>query len=368
MTKNKVLNIVGMMSGTSLDGIDVSLVSTNGTVIKDIKKSTFKPYPKKLREDIIEISKDLDNIIKMLEISNEITLLHIKALEENLKINTLRNKDIDLIGFHGQTIYHNPKEKTSLQIGNASLLATKTDIPVISNLRDNDIACGGQGAPIVPIFHKAIIANSDLPIAVVNIGGVSNITAIYKNNLIAGDVGPGNALIDDWIRQRINKNYDKDGKIASMGKIHEQLVELYIEGHNFFAQDLPKSLDRNTFSNFMEELHQMTTEDGAATLAFLTALSINHSLKSLSPKINKIILTGGGRKNLFILNLLKEKFNIEVITMDDYSFNGQKLDGDFIEAQAMAFIAACSFYNINYTFPSTTGVPSPKSGGVLYNP
>lgn len=368
MTKSKSykeLNVVGMMSGTSADGIDASIISTNGNTISKIFKPVFKKYPNNLRKEILSLTKQLNDIPKMLEVANKITMLHVKAFEDLLKINKISKNKIDLIGFHGQTIYHNPKQDISLQIGNAPLLATETGVPVIAHLRDNDIANGGEGAPITPIYHQAAL-NKDFPFAVCNIGGVSNITVIYKNKIIAGDVGPGNALLDDWVKKRMNKDYDKDGAISRMGEANKDLVKKYLEEYEFFKKSMPKSLDRNEFNCFSNDLHSFSTEDGAATLAHFTASSIAHSLKML--KIKKLILTGGGRKNLFICQLLENEFKLTVMNIDECKLNGHKLDGDFIEAEAMAFIAARSLYKLPYTFPSTTGVKKPLSGGIIYNP
>ncbi len=364
--QNKELIVAGMMSGTSADGIDIAIISTDGNNISKIYKPLFKKYPSTLRKEILDLSKQLDDIPKMLEIANQITMLHVQAFEDSLKLNKIAKSKVDLIGFHGQTIYHNPQQEISLQIGNAPLLASETGIDVVAHLRDNDIANGGEGAPIVPIYHKAIMNDTELPIAIFNIGGVSNITALYKNNIFAGDIGPGNALLDDWIKNRIKKDYDKNGEIAHMGNIHKEIVEKYVAQHKFFNTPLPKSLDRNEFNDFTKEIKLLTTEDGAATLACLTATSISYSLKILPKKISKIILTGGGRKNLFICQLLENDFKLKVINIDECKLNGHKLDGDFIEAEAMAFIAARSFYKLPYTFPNTTGVKEAISGGVVY--
>ncbi len=368
MTTTKTLNIIGTMSGTSLDGIDVALISTDGYVISKIHKPFFKEYPEALRQKIEILFQNLGHPAEMLKISNDITLLHAKAIHKLLTLNNQTEKSIDLIGFHGQTIYHNAKEKISLQLGNPQLLAKITGIPVISNLRDNDIVNGGEGAPIVPIYHQAILNKAELPIAIINIGGVANITAIFKDKLIAGDVGPGNALLDDWMKNRLNKNYDENGTISSMGEANKEFVGLYIEQHKFFNQKFPKSLDRNDFFEFYNNIKHFTTEDGAATLTFLTAASIAKALKHLPKKITKIVLSGGGRKNLFLHKLLKEEFGLEPINIDQFLFNDLNLNGDFIEAESMAFIAARSFYKLPYTFPGTTGVEKPVSGGAIYLP
>ena len=366
--KNKELIVAGMMSGTSADGIDVAIISTNGEQISKIHKPLFKKYPDTLRKEILSLAKQLNDIPKMLEIANKITELHIQAFQEALKINKIAKNKIDLIGFHGQTIYHNPKQGISLQIGNAPLLASETDINVVAHLRDNDIANGGEGAPIVPIYHKAIMKDIALPVAIFNIGGVSNITALYDKDIFAGDVGPGNALLDDWIKKRINRDYDQNGSIAKIGKANKELVEKYLAEYHFFKKQIPKSLDRNEFECFSQDLHSLSTEDGAATLAYFTAAAIAHSLKNLPKKINTIILTGGGRKNLFIRRLLENDFKLKVMNIDECKLNGHNLDGDFIEAEAMAFIAARSLYKLPYTFPKTTGVKEPVSGGTIYNP
>ena len=367
LPKEKFLTIAGMMSGTSVDGVDLAIITTNGHIIDSRKKPTFKKFPKELQNSIKSLINNPNNIdiSMMLQMSNEITTLHAQTLMQALELNNMKSSQLDFIGFHGQTIYHCAQKHISLQIGNPQLLAKQTNVPVATNFRDNDITHGGEGAPIVPIYHKALIKQEDLPIAIINIGGVANISAIYINQVIAGDIGPGNALIDDWIHTRLNKDYDKNGNIASIGKIHKKIVETYIASKKFFQQPLPKSLDRNEFHEFNQGIKALTTEDGAATLTFFTAAAISHSLKLLPHKINKIILTGGGRKNQFLKKILTEEFNLKIISIDDYN-TSPRLNGDFIEAEAMAFIAARSIYNLPYTFPKTTGVSYPVSGGTIF--
>ena len=291
-------------------------------------------------------------------IEKKLTEAHAKAVEQFLKRYDLLESSIDIIGFHGQTIFHDPKQGVTCQLGNGSLLAELTNTDVIYDFRSRDIAAGGEGAPLVPLYHQALMKEQPLPIAVVNIGGVSNVTFLGDNNaILAFDIGPGNALLDDWISQNSQHEFDTSGEISSKGKEDPEIIEQYMS-ETYFTKTPPKSLDRNHFS--LQKLKGKTLEDGAATLVGLTAKSIIDAEKFFPEAVNQWIITGGGRHNDSIMQALEHYAKAPVINIDALGYKG-----DFIEAQAFAFLAVRALKGLPLTLPSTTGVEKPVSGGAF---
>tara|TARA_B100001248_G_scaffold221034_1_gene177100 strand:- start:358 stop:1476 length:1119 start_codon:yes stop_codon:yes gene_type:complete len=360
---------LGLMSGTSGDGVDASIIRTNGINHYELIKDKYFEYDTKIYKDIHNLKEKIHKIDHLKTYSKElnnlernITIFHAKIIKQ-IKIN-----DETIIGFHGQTIYHNPDEKISRQLGNGKLLNQLTNKNIVFNFRKNDILNGGQGAPLSPIFHHLISIQNKfkLPICFLNIGGISNITIVRdeKNfsNLISKDIGPGNCLIDGWVRKNSDKKFDQDGNLASSGVrneiIYEQAQELYINRNN----KKKLSFDINDFDiSFMRGLN---LEDGVTTLTDFTASIISEelsiSLKDSKEKIQNILLCGGGRKNKVLIRKIKENLskNISLRMIDDYSVNG-----DFIESQAFAFLAVRSVQQLPISFPSTTGCKTPCVGG-----
>ena len=372
--KKKEFTAMGLMTGTSLDGIDLSIIKSDGfdSFISILDK--FYEFDTILRDNIIELRGKIHSIEDLKEysenlkvIERELTLFHAEIINKVLK--NLK-EDIDLIGFHGQTIFHQPKSKTSLQLGDGKLLSQLTQKLVINNFRQNDLDNDGQGAPLTPIFHKLISKNIikkfkiSCPLNIINIGGITNITQIFDNDdLKAFDLGPGNCLIDEWIRNNSNKNFDESGLIGKSGKVNNLIFNQAVE--NFSNFSLEKSLDVKDFDiSFAKGL---SLEDGCATVTKFSAYLISEGIrktdktKTNSKKI--YILCGGGRKNEFLIQsirnfLLDEK--IEFIDIDDYELNG-----DFIESQAFAYLAIRSYRKLPISFPDTTRCKFPITGGVL---
>ena len=367
MQKNWIC--LGLMSGSSGDGVDASIIKTNGINHYEILKDKYFEYDSYIYNSIhnlkqkiskIEHLKSFDSEIKNLE--RKITIFH----AEIIKSFDLSSETI--VGFHGQTIYHNYEEKISRQLGNGNLLKQLTNKKIVYDFRSNDILNGGQGAPLTPVFHHLISFqhNIKLPICFLNIGGISNITIIKDRNelsrLISKDIGPGNCLIDSWVRKNSSKKFDKDGKLASIGKkneiIFEQALELYANRKN---KD-KLSFDTNDFD--VSFVRGLNLEDGAATLTDFTASIISEELTlCLSDSISKfkeILLCGGGRKNKILLEMIKKKLpnNINLKLIDDYQING-----DFVESQAFAYLAARSIMNLPLSYPNTTGCKVPTKGG-----
>lgn len=366
----KKYTALGLMSGTSGDGIDASLVYSNGTdhleVIKDKYFEYDSPIYKKihsLKEKIFN-SQDLSRLSKELkDLERKITLFHAKV------VNDFQFEEDPLIGFHGQTIYHNSNEKISIQLGDAKLLYQLIKKKIIFNFRKNDIKNGGEGAPLTPIFHQLIATqiNIKMPVCILNIGGISNITIIKKpigsDEIFSKDIGPGNCLIDTWIRKNSNEKFDLDGKFAMSGKINEiileQAQELYSNRENkkmitFDTSDFDISFSRG-----------LSLEDGSATLTDFTASILSESLSDLLKKeheLDTILVCGGGRKNKTLLNAIIDKLpkNLSLKFIDDFNING-----DFVESQAFGYLAIRSLKKLPITFPNTTNCKIPSTGGEI---
>ena len=363
---------LGLMSGTSGDGVDASIIISNGIdqyeVIKDkffeYDSILFKEYHS-LKEKIF-ISLDLKKLSK--EISNlerKITLFHAKIINELVK---KRDENI-LIGFHGQTIYHNSKEKISRQIGDAKLLNQLTKKKIVFNFRKNDLLNGGEGAPLVPIFHQLISSQNkiDLPVCFLNIGGISNATIVKQfsnpKEIFSKDIGPGNCLIDEWVRKNSVRKFDNEGKLAALGKKNEIIFE---QAQDLYSNRIDKdkaSFDINDFD--ISFSRGLSLEDGAMTLTEFTASIIGESLLTLikdQKDLKEILICGGGRKNKILIKainkIIPENINLKLI--DEYG-----VKGDFVESQAFAYIAIRTYKNLPTSFPSTTSCKTPTVGGEI---
>ena len=365
----KVYTSIGLMSGTSGDGIDASIIQSDGEDKISIIGNNYTSYSDQFKEeisnlkDLINSTNDLMHNKKIIEIlEKKLTVFHYDSVKNILDKFKEDIKKIDILGFHGQTIFHSYKEKISKQIGDGNLLNKLTNIDTIFNFRENDIKNGGQGAPLTPIYHKFLLKklNLILPTVIINIGGISNLTYLNKKEkIVSFDCGAGNFLIDKFLKVKSNykMNYDLDGKIAFRGKVDEIILENYLNDP-YYELSPPKTLDVNDLSLSM--IRGLTLENTVATLSELTARTIVDSLRCLDEKPNEIIITGGGRKNKFIFERIKTLSKIKTTNIDDYSING-----DFVESQAFAFLSIRSLLNKPITFPNTTGVLNPCCGGVL---
>ena len=359
---------LGLMSGTSADGVDASIIQSDGdTEYKVILEKYFK-YGQNIYENIhnlkekISNSKDLRNLSKKIQpLEKEITLFHANVVNEIAKES---KSNIDFVGFHGQTIFHNAKEKISKQLGDGKLLSKLTQKTIIYDFRQNDLKNGGHGAPLTPIFHKLLKTKFKIEdVTFVNIGGIVNITTLLNDGHMSGtDIGPGMCLIDQWLRLKSKKNYDENGIIAKSGKINkkslDQLLENFYKKENILSTGPIQSFDTKFFDfSFVKGL---SLEDGAATLTEFTTRIIIFALKTADRYKQKIILCGGGRKNNFLVEKLKEEYT-RIKLIDEYG-----VDGDFVESQAFAYIAIRSYLKLPISFPGTTGVKKPCIGGVIF--
>ena len=375
----KIYTALGLMSGTSLDGIDVSLIKSDGNnEYSPILNEYFKYDDKTIQRiliirDKVSTSKDLVLYSKEINIlEKDLTLFNAKVVKETLKN---FKQSIDVIGFHGQTIFHNSDQKITKQLGDGKLLSQLTKRKVVFNFRQNDLKNGGQGAPLTPIFHS-IIANKiskkfkiDFPISILNIGGISNVTLITNENdfsdsnkLYAYDIGPGNCLINEWIRKNSKNQFDKSGTIARSGKIDELILNQALDNFGLNSS-YEKSLDIKDFDIFFAK--GLSFEDGAATITDFTAKliadGINFIQNKNSSEIMRWLVCGGGRKNNFLLERIKDNFKkIKLDPIDEF-----EIDGDFIESQAFAFLAIRSLEGKPISFPSTTRCKKPMTGGEI---
>ena len=368
----KIFTALGLMSGTSGDGVDASIISSDGINQYNEILNQYYKYDQKIYENIHYIKSKIlkredlkKNLNEINTLEKEITLFHAKVVD---KILQLIDKKIDFIGFHGQTIYHNSLEKISKQIGNANLLSQLTKKVVIYNFRQNDIENGGEGAPLAPVFHKHIIEKKKikLPVCILNIGGIANVTVMSndkKNNFLSKDLGPGNCLIDEWIRKNTNKKFDNNGEIAKKGKTNQLILNQAIDN---FDNRLNKKMFSFVIKDFsLGFVRGLSLEDGSATLTEFTGRIIADGLLNFLSKdkdeLPRILLCGGGRKNFTLIEKIKNKTikNLIIQPIDDYG-----IDGDYVESQAFAFIAIRSFLGLPISFPGTTGCKTPCTGGV----
>lgn len=362
---------LGLMSGTSLDGIDAALIETYGERIARFGPVGYRPYAEDernlLRRALAAATALTDRAARpgvLAEAEALVTQAHAEAVEDFLRAQRLDRKDIAVVGFHGQTVLHRPGRRLTVQIGDGAALARRIGVPVVFDLRAADVAAGGQGAPLVPVFHRALVTSLQRPhpVVVLNIGGVANVSYIDgANDLIACDTGPGNALLDDFMMAKAGAPYDRDGAAAAQGQVDERWLAAAL-AHPYFAAPPPKSLDRNDFENL--DASRLSVESGAATLTAFTAAAVA-AVVPLLPRVPRSwIVAGGGARNPTMMRMLAERLapaSVEAAQTLGWS-------SDAIEAQAFAYLAVRSLNGLPITFPGTTGAPRPMTGGVLARP
>ena len=369
----KFYTSLGLMSGTSMDGIDASIIRSDGENEYESTFDEFFEYDQALYKDLVNLRNKINSANDIIvnselvsEIERKITLYHAEICN---KIINKSDYEVDLIGFHGQTIFHDASQKISKQLGDGSLLSSLLKKDVIYNFRANDIANGGQGAPLAPIFHNLIINKNkiELPVFILNIGGIANITIITSNkndDLISYDIGPGNCLLDEWVRKHTSYRYDLNGKAASIGKIDEIILNQATENFENINKNKNLSFDIKDFD--LSFVRGLSYEDGLSTLTKFTSEIICDSIikNTKKDKINKInlLVCGGGRKNLTLIENIRNKLpnNINLDLIDDYNING-----DFIESQAFAYLAIRSLLKKEISFVKTTNVKKSCTGGIL---
>ncbi|MGA9089605.1 MAG: anhydro-N-acetylmuramic acid kinase [Bradyrhizobium sp.] len=366
-----MLTAIGLMSGTSLDGVDVAMIETDGKRVKAFGPSGYRPYTEAERRVLRQALAEAAHLPQrdarpgiLREAERVVTVAHAEAVASFTAQNHMSYEDIDIVGFHGQTVLHRPAERMTVQIGDAAALAKAIHIPVMHDFRAADVAAGGQGAPFVPVYHRALAQSLERegPMVVLNIGGVSNITYIDGGDvLIACDTGPGNALLDDFMYRVTGQRFDCEGRLAAQGNADEAWIAEALK-HPFFALPPPKSLDRNDFAKLV--LRDMPPADGAATLTAFTAAAIARVVLLLPKTPRSWIVAGGGARNLTMIRMLRER--LAPATVEAADAVGWSTDA--IEAQAFGFLAARGLKGLPLSYPATTGVPIPMTGGVIARP
>ncbi|WP_122040146.1 anhydro-N-acetylmuramic acid kinase [Asaia bogorensis] len=359
----RFLRVIGLMSGTSLDGVDAALIETDGVSVRYRGAAVSLPYEASLRERVYalfgqaaafagETPEALPEEFRAVE--RELTDAHVRAVQQVLK----QEGTADLVGFHGQTLYHAPERGRTWQMGDASRLSHLTGLPVIHDFRSADVAAGGQGAPLAPWYHAACLGDMQGPVAILNIGGVANVTFIGADGtILAGDTGPGNALLDDWALRHTGVACDRDGALSRAGQV-DQAILAGLMADPFFARPLPKSLDRQAFAMALERVSGLGAEDGAATLVAFTVRSIAQSALPEVPR--GWFVCGGGRHNPSIMQALGQALPGTVAPVEALGWNG-----DMVEAECFAFLAMRSLRGLPLSSPGITGAPGFGSGGRL---
>ena len=376
--RKKILTSIGLMSGTSMDGVDISVIKSDGFNKVEVILNKYYEFDENLYIELINLRCNLiksEDLIKyskkIIEIEKKFTIFNSKKINEIIEENSL---DIDLIGFHGQTVFHSPKEKISTQLGDGALLSQLTKCKVVNKFRQKDLDNNGQGAPLTPIYHALLSKimndkfNLEYSINIINIGGITNVSKVIndgdsENNLFAYDIAPGNCLIDEWVKKHSNNKFDKDGELAKLGKVNDLILNQAID--NFEIKSIYDSLDVKNFDlSFVKGLN---FEDGCATLTKFTAYLISEGLKKIDQKnisnSKNYLDCGGGRKNKTLISNINEFMNDKdkiLQNIDKY-----EIEGDFIESQAFAYLAIRSFLALPISYPNTTRCQKPITGGII---
>jgi anhydro-N-acetylmuramic acid kinase len=349
------------MSGTSVDGVDVALIETDGETVAARGPATTLAYDPPMRK-LIRAAFGAERPNEATRIAEQaVTDRHVEAVRLWSQQSGIALDTLDVVGFHGQTITHRPERRFTWQVGDGAALARALGVKVVNDLRIADVTAGGQGAPLVPVYHAALAHDLPRPLAVVNIGGVANVTWIGPTGeLLAFDTGPGNGPIDDWCLRRAGLRFDTDGALAASGTVDRGRLERFAD-HRFFARTPPKSLDRGDFNDTWVE--GLAVADGAATLTQGTARAIALAVMHFPAPVTQWVISGGGARNPTLLRAIASETGGKVLRAADLGW-----DGDALEAQAFAFLAVRSMRGLPVTFPGTTGVQHPLTGGRLHLP
>jgi anhydro-N-acetylmuramic acid kinase len=363
MARDGLTGAIGVMSGTSMDGIDVAFIRSDGEERIDVGPSLTAEYPNDLAQALRRLVGDASEAEKpQAELERAVTDSHVAAVEAFLRRFAIERDEVGLVGLHGQTILHRPRSGITRQLCDGARAAKALGVDVVCDFRSADVAAGGEGAPLAPIYHAAMTVGLERPLMVLNWGGVGNVTWLGANGEIAAfDSGPANALIDDFLMRRRGVAFDRDGALASIGRVDESAVARMMRDP-YFDRPAPKSLDRNHFAALAAEaVDGLSDEDGAATLAAFTVEATAAALSQVASKPQRWIVCGGGRRNPVLMRRLAERLGVRVEPVDAIG-----RDGDAIEAQCFAYLAIRSRGGLPISFPTTTGVPAPTRGGVFW--
>ncbi len=354
---------IGVMSGTSMDGIDVALIKSDGEARFETGPAATFPYPPDVARRLRAVVADPSQAeAPQAELERDVTDAHVAAVEAFLDRFGIDRGRVSLAGLHGQTILHRPAERLTRQLCDGARAAKTLGIDVISHFRSADVAAGGQGAPLAPVYHAAMAAGLERPLMVLNWGGVGNVTWLgRKDEIVAFDTGPANALIDDFVRRRRGIAFDAVGRLAAGGRVEAEALKS-LTRDPYFDRAPPKSLDRNHFSAAAAAaVAGLSDEDGAATLAAFTVEATALALSQVSEAPSRWLVAGGGRRNGALMRRLAERLEVLVEPVEAIGY-----DGDAVEAQCFAYLAVRSRSGLPLSFPTTTGVPAPTTGGVFW--
>jgi anhydro-N-acetylmuramic acid kinase len=355
---------IGLMSGTSLDGVDAALIETDGEAHVRALAFRGEPYSDAARQQLADatalaLTYDRPRLSPEIVAATElITRTHVFAVHKLLKQADVLSDRISVVGFHGQTVAHRPDRGWTWQIGDGAALAAALGIDVVADLRSADVAAGGQGAPLLPVYHRALAAALDRPVAVLNLGGVANVTFIDGERLIAFDTGPANGLIDSWTEAETGARFDADGALAASGQVHEDVLAAMLD-HPYFDAPAPKSLDRADFT--IQPARRLSAADGAATLTAFTAASVAAAFEQLPERPRRLVVAGGGRLNPTLMRMIAAHTGLAPEPAETLGWNG-----DALEAEGFAYMAVRSLNGLPISFPGTTGAPEPMTGGTLH--
>ena len=362
MTDSPNARAIGVISGTSMDGIDVAYVETDGEAWVTPGAGASYPYSPALRAELQAVIADPARAQHepLADLERAVTDAHCAAVTRFLREQGLKTADIDLVGLHGQTVFHKPQERFTRQLLDGARAAQLLGIDVVNRFRDADVAAGGEGAPFAPLYHQALTANLETPLMILNWGGVGNVTYLSDSPPLAFDTGPANALIDDWVLRHFSKPYDADGAICAAGKADHAIVMALMD-NPYFDRKPPKSLDRNEFHRRAQIAETLSPQDGAATLAAFTIEATAAALRHVPTPPRSWLVCGGGRLNRFLMQGLAARLGVPVEPVENVGWNG-----DYLEAQCFGWLAVRSRKNLPLSLPTTTNVPAPMPGGVFH--
>ena len=361
---SKSMTAIGLMSGTSLDGLDAAIIHSDGEGVVKVGAHLTRPYTDDLRDRLKALIGATQPSEESREVERAYTLENAALVADLMVDFGVEAEEVAVIGFHGQTLFHNPAERFTWQLGDPALLASATGISVVGDFRHADVAAGGEGAPFAPAYHRALLLSGNVPgpVAVLNIGGVANVTWVGEaGDMLAFDTGPGNTLMDLWAERHLGTRFDEDGALAASGTAKADLVARFL-AHPYFGRPAPKSLDRTDFFTLIDSLTEgLSPAEGAATLMGFTVESIAESAKTFPSPVTSWRVTGGGRHNGALMAALGERLGVAVAPVESLGWNG-----DGLEAECFAFLAIRSLQGAPLSYPTTTGVAQPMPGGKLY--
>lgn len=362
MSEPTMVTAIGAISGTSMDGIDVSIVETDGDAVVRPGPGCTYPYAKDLRRQLLDLIADpaIAERDPLTDLEAAVTDAHAGAIAKFMRDHDIARDKVALVGLHGQTVFHRPERRFTRQLGIGARVAQTLGIDVVNRFRHADVAAGGEGAPLAPLYHRALSADLAKPLMVLNLGGVANVTYIDADTVIAFDTGPASALIDDLMLRRRGLPYDDNGQLAASGEV-DMAILAELMANPYFDRPPPKSLDRQDFHARARIVDRLADAAGAATLAAFTVESVVASLRHVPARPRRWLVTGGGRHNATFMHRLAQRLGVPVAPVEAVGW-----DGDFIEAQCFGYLAVRSRRGLPLSLPTTTGVPHPLPGGELW--